>query len=109
MARFIGPRAKKSMNAATEVATPMMVRTPLGTSSMYTPGKVGLTGIGVYLLSCAIRPSGGRNDPTLRSMAPLRNQQGVVTGVRQEQTSCTAKGDGIVQNVSRVSRECTYM
>jgi hypothetical protein len=33
-ARFIGPRAKKSTKAATDVATPEIVLTPLGTSSM---------------------------------------------------------------------------
>jgi hypothetical protein len=33
-ALFIGPRAKKSTNAAIEVATPEIVLTPLGTSSM---------------------------------------------------------------------------
>jgi hypothetical protein len=34
------------MKAVIDVATPVMVRTPLGTSSMYTPGYVGVTGIG---------------------------------------------------------------
>ena len=33
-ALFIGPRSKKSTNAAIEVATPVIVRTGLGTSSM---------------------------------------------------------------------------
>ena len=32
-ALFSGPRLKRSMNAATEVETPVMVRTPLGISS----------------------------------------------------------------------------
>ena len=33
-----GPRGKKSMKAVSEVLTPVIVCTPLGTSSMYTPG-----------------------------------------------------------------------
>jgi hypothetical protein len=33
------------MNIAIEVLTPTMVRTPLGTSWIYTPGYVGDTGI----------------------------------------------------------------
>jgi hypothetical protein len=36
-------------NAVTEVLTLVMVRTPLGSSSMYTPGYVGATGIGLLL------------------------------------------------------------
>jgi hypothetical protein len=43
---YIGPRAKKSMNAVTDVATPTMVLTPLRISSMYPPGYIGVTGTG---------------------------------------------------------------
>jgi hypothetical protein len=35
---FTGPRRARPMNAVIEVATPVMVCTPLGTSSTYTPG-----------------------------------------------------------------------
>jgi hypothetical protein len=44
-ARSRGPRRKKSTNAAAEVPTAVIVRTPLGISSTYTPGYVGVTGI----------------------------------------------------------------
>src|SRR5262245_58502597 len=44
-----GPRAARPMKAVIDVATPVIVRTPLGTSSMYTPGKVGETGTDVLL------------------------------------------------------------
>jgi hypothetical protein len=37
-ARFTGPREALPMNAVIDVATPVMVRTPLGISSTYTPG-----------------------------------------------------------------------
>jgi hypothetical protein len=33
-----GPRRARPRNALTDVATPVMARTPLGISSMYTPG-----------------------------------------------------------------------
>jgi hypothetical protein len=42
---LIGPREKNPMNAAIDVATPVIGRTPLGTSSIYTPGYVGVIGI----------------------------------------------------------------
>jgi hypothetical protein len=35
---FTGPCSARPMKAVIEVATPVIVRTPLGTSSMYTPG-----------------------------------------------------------------------
>src|SRR5882762_4779480 len=41
----LGPRAARPMKAVMEVATPVIVRTPLGISSMYTPGYVTGTGI----------------------------------------------------------------
>jgi hypothetical protein len=34
----VGPRWARPMNAVIEVATPVIVRTPLGISLMYTPG-----------------------------------------------------------------------
>src|SRR5947209_5522440 len=41
-----GPWAAQPMKAPIEVATPVMVRTPLGSSSMYTPGYVRVEGMG---------------------------------------------------------------
>ena len=35
---FSGPRRVRPTKAVIEVATPTMVRTPLGISSIYTPG-----------------------------------------------------------------------
>jgi hypothetical protein len=35
---FVGPRGARPTNAQIDVATPVIVRTPLGISSMYTPG-----------------------------------------------------------------------
>src|SRR6266481_6294385 len=46
-----GPRKARPTNAVIEVATPVIVRTPLGISSIYTPGKVGLTGMREILRS----------------------------------------------------------
>src|SRR5215468_6031390 len=42
---FIGPNFVRPTNSVIDVATPTMVRTPLGTSWTYTPGYVGLTGM----------------------------------------------------------------
>src|SRR5208283_3105971 len=47
---FTGPDNARPRNAVMDVATPVMVRTPLGISSIYTPGKVGDTGIGILSL-----------------------------------------------------------
>src|SRR2546425_13229793 len=44
-APFVDPRRARPMNAVIEVATAVMVRTPLGISSMYTPGEVGAIGM----------------------------------------------------------------
>jgi hypothetical protein len=46
MALFIGPSFAWPKKAAIEVAAPVIVRTALGISSIYTPGYVGVTGMG---------------------------------------------------------------
>jgi hypothetical protein len=51
---FTGPRRARPTNAVIDVATPMIVRTPLGTSSTYTPGYVVWTGISPSFLSGAV-------------------------------------------------------
>jgi hypothetical protein len=43
--RVVDPRMVRPTKAVTEVATPVIVRTPLGSSSTYTPGQVGDAGI----------------------------------------------------------------
>src|SRR6266851_5435850 len=45
IALFTGPRKARPMNAVMDVATPVIVCTPLGSSSMYTPGSVGWIGM----------------------------------------------------------------
>src|SRR5262245_10063195 len=45
--RPAGPRSARPTNAATAVATPVMVRLPLGISWMYTPGLVSVAGMAV--------------------------------------------------------------
>src|SRR5437660_22564 len=44
------------MKAVMEVATPMMACTPLGISSMYTPGYESVSGIEPYLLFVNVTP-----------------------------------------------------
>jgi hypothetical protein len=45
----MGPRLKYPRKAVLDVLTPVMVRTPLGISSIYTPGYEYVDGIGFLL------------------------------------------------------------
>ncbi len=52
-ARLVGPRGAHPINSVIDVATPVIVRTPLGSSSIYTPGCRRATGMGPPLPSKA--------------------------------------------------------
>src|SRR5215813_99194 len=56
---LMGPMRARPTNAAIDVATPVIVRTPLGISSIYTPGYVNALGIRAPLcVQAGARPHG---------------------------------------------------
>jgi hypothetical protein len=54
---FTGPFRARPMKAVMEVATPVIVRTPLGISSTYTPGYVSCAGINILSFCYSISKS----------------------------------------------------
>src|SRR6476646_2660008 len=99
-APFTGPRRARPMNAVIDVATPVIVLTPLGISSTYTPGNVGDTGMtvtsfvthGTALRGCRLSRDSEENDRPSPNRATRDGYSGGSGGQRPAEESRRAGG-----------------